>query len=214
MEPRDLAAVLRAVERAERQVPDPWLELVPSPSSDRAAVLAFPGHVVIAADIERPWAEKWITGDDFAAPTGPAFLGALERRLRLSAGTLDVMLLGTPLPGDPPVALRRIENSRHPRVLRAHHYRTDVRAWTTDHGLLIIGRGLGGRWEVAFEVDETVRGRGHGRILATAARHLVPAGRPIWAQCAPGNAASLRAILAAGFQPVGSEVLLMPPGFR
>jgi len=39
----------------------------------------------------------------------------------------------------------------------------------------------------------------------------VPEGRPVWAQCPPGNAASLRALLAAGYIPVGSEVLLIPP---
>jgi hypothetical protein len=32
----------------------------------------------------------------------------------------------------------------------------------------------------------------------------------IWAQVAPGNAASVRAILAAGFSPVGAEALLVP----
>ncbi|HKN96305.1 MAG TPA: hypothetical protein VJX10_04235, partial [Pseudonocardiaceae bacterium] len=33
----------------------------------------------------------------------------------------------------------------------------------------------------------------------------------VWAQAAPGNAASVRAALAAGFRPVGAEVLLRPP---
>jgi hypothetical protein len=47
--------------------------------------------------------------------------------------------------------------------------------------------------------------------LAVAARHLVPEDRPVWAQIAPGNASSLRAFLAAGYEPVGSEVLFTPP---
>jgi RimJ/RimL family protein N-acetyltransferase len=33
----------------------------------------------------------------------------------------------------------------------------------------------------------------------------------IWAQVAPGNAASVRAFLAAGYQPVGAEALLVLP---
>jgi hypothetical protein len=37
---------------------------------------------------------------------------------------------------------------------------------------------------------------------------LVPGGQPLWAQIAPGNAASVRAFLAAGFLPVGAEALL------
>lgn len=47
--------------------------------------------------------------------------------------------------------------------------------------------------------------------LALAARHLVPDGEPLWAQIAPGNAASVRALLSAGFTPVGAEALLVPP---
>jgi hypothetical protein len=52
--------------------------------------------------------------------------------------------------------------------------------------------------------------QGLGRALALAARHLVPAGEPVFAQVSPGNAASLRAILAAGYRPLGSEVLFVP----
>src|SRR5207245_372679 len=74
-------------------------------------------------------------------------------------------------------------------------------------GVLVLGRGLTNRWEMAYEVDEAARGRGLGRALATAARTLLPPGTPIWAQVAPGNAASLRATLAAGYTPVGAEVL-------
>ncbi|MBX6357860.1 MAG: GNAT family N-acetyltransferase, partial [Micromonosporaceae bacterium] len=59
------------------------------------------------------------------------------------------------------------------------------------------------------EVDEQARGAGLGRRLAAAARHLVPDGRPAWAQIAPGNAASVRAFLAAGYRPVGAEALLV-----
>ncbi|GGR00740.1 N-acetyltransferase [Actinoplanes ianthinogenes] len=172
-------------------------------------MVSFPGHVVVAADVEWAWAEK-LAGEDFAAPSGPRFLTALEDRFGLHAGAFDVSLLAGPLPGDPPIPLTALDASEHPRALRAHRYRTDVRLWASEHGLLVVGRGLGGRWEVAFEVDPAAQGRGHGRLLAEAARHLIPGDRPIWGQCAPGNAASLRAMIAAGYQPVGSEVLLMP----
>jgi hypothetical protein len=43
-----------------------------------------------------------------------------------------------------------------------------------------------------------------------AADTLVPDGALLWAQVAPGNAASVRAILAARFAPVGAEALLVP----
>jgi L-amino acid N-acyltransferase YncA len=88
-------------------------------------------------------------------------------------------------------------------------YRTEVRAWQAPGGVVVIGRGVAGRREAAIEVDPGGRGRGLGRKLATAARHLVPDGAPVWAQIAPGNAASVRTFLAAGFAPVGGEALLL-----
>ena len=186
-------------------------------------MLSFPAYVVVAAGVDRPWLDRQLGDGDFARPTSPPFLSALEERLGVRAGSLDAMLIATPLAGDPEIALAPAGDAavpgvrapaprlRHSRVARAHRYRSDIRVWTGEHGILVLGRGLAGRWEAAFEVDETGRGRGYGRALAIAARHLVPEGRPVWAQCPPGNAASLRALLAAGYIPVGSEVLLIPP---
>ncbi len=173
--------------------------------------MAFPAHVIVAADVARRWLDSWIPADDYRAPTGPRFLAALEELTRLEADSLDVLLLGAPLPGPPPLPLTEVSASDHPRVARANRFRRDVRVWSSPTGLLILGRGLGGRWEVAFEVLPELQNRGNGRALATAARHLLLDGRPAWAQCAPGNAASLRALLAAGYVPVGSEVLLTTP---
>jgi L-amino acid N-acyltransferase YncA len=65
---------------------------------------------------------------------------------------------------------------------------------------------------VAVEVSPQARGRGLGRELAAAARHLVPPDAPLWAQVSPGNAASVRAFLAAGYRPVGAEALLAQGG--
>jgi RimJ/RimL family protein N-acetyltransferase len=87
-----------------------------------------------------------------------------------------------------------------------------VQVWACDGGVMVIGRGLAGRWEVGVEVSPPYRGKGLGRAMAEAATHLVPGDRPIWAQIAPGNAASLRAFLAAGYLPVGQEALLVTHG--
>ena len=173
-------------------------------------MVAFPAHFIVAADIEWPWVKSLIPEGDFGAPLGPPFLRALEQRLHLAAGSTDAVLLAGPLAGPPPIDLTPIRNSGHPRVRRARRYRTDLRVWTTGSGVLIMGRGLAGRWEVAVEVQDGARNRGLGRALASAARHLVPDGRPVWGQVAPGNAASLRAFLAAGYLPVGAETLLTP----
>ena len=174
-------------------------------------MVAFPAHFVVAADVEWPWVESLIRTADFGAPLGPPFLRALEQRLHLAAGSTDAVLLAGPLAGPPPIDLMPVRDIDHPRVRRARRYRTDVRVWTTAPGVLIMGRGVAGRWEAAVEVHEGDRNRGYGRALASAARHLVPDGRPVWGQVAPGNAASLRAFLAAGYLPVGAEVLLTPP---
>jgi hypothetical protein len=174
-------------------------------------VVSFPGLIVVAADVGKDWVESWMGDGDFARPTGPPFLTALEELLRVEADALDAVLLAGPLPGDPPIELTPLTDPEHPRVIRALRYRSEVKVWSTDHGVLIIGRGLAGRWEAAIEVIPESRNNGHGRALATAARHLVPEDRPIWAQIAPGNASSLRAFLGAGYLPIGSEVILIPP---
>jgi len=174
-------------------------------------VVSFPGFVVVAADVTRAWVDSWMGDGDFARPTSPPFLDALEELLHVEADALDISLLAEPRAGAAPIELTQLTDHEHPRVARAMRYRTDVRVWTSEHGVLVLGRGLAGRWEVAVEVHPGAQNSGHGRALAGAARHLVPENRPVWAQIAPGNASSLRAFLAAGYQPVGSEVLLIPP---
>ena len=62
---------------------------------------------------------------------------------------------------------------------------------------------------MSLEIDAAAQGRGLGRRLLLGARSLIPEGDVVFAQVAPGNAASLRAFLAAGFRPIGSEVLFL-----
>jgi RimJ/RimL family protein N-acetyltransferase len=110
-----------------------------------------------------------------------------------------------------PVELIAVAESEHPRVARALRYRRDVRAYETPdgRGVVVLGRGITGRWEIAFEVDPAAQGTGLGRALAAAGVRLLPEGTPVWAQVAPGNAASMRAVLGAGFRPVGAEILFV-----
>jgi RimJ/RimL family protein N-acetyltransferase len=109
-----------------------------------------------------------------------------------------------------PLEQRRDLDS-HPRVARSARYREDLRVYSdrTDAGVVVIGRGLARRWEVSVEVAREARNGGLARRLALAARALVPAQEPLWAQVAPANAASVRAILAAGYRPIGAEVLFL-----
>jgi hypothetical protein len=84
-----------------------------------------------------------------------------------------------------------------------------VRAFATSDAaaVVVLGRGLARRLEVAVEVDAAARDHGAGRRAPLEARRLVGPAATLFAQTAPGNAASLRALLGAGFRPVGSEAL-------
>ncbi len=184
--------------------------VVPQPDPRDAGVLAFTAHSVVFADVDPAWvrAELAATGSDpLAASMNPRFLVRLMTETGRRMNTVDLLTVADALPGPPPLELREIEDPEHPRVARALKYRDDVRVWAADGGVLVLGRGVAGRWEAAVEVDEAVRHRGLGRALATAARHLTPGG-VVWAQQSPGNARSVRTFQAAGYRPVASEALL------
>jgi GNAT superfamily N-acetyltransferase len=209
-----LGAVLRAAAAGRPPEPDgrvaEWTQAGPV-----AGVVAFSARFFVCADVDPAWVEAVLPAGDYSAPHGARFLTALADRLGTGIGALDVVLARTadqdaPAVVDNDLGLTEIDDRDHPRVVRALRYREDVRVWRTPDaaGHVLVGRGLAGRWETAFEVEPTARGRGLGRRLAGAATHLVPPGEPVWAQVSPGHAASLRAVLAAGFGPVCAEVLL------
>lgn len=207
-----LKAVLDDVEAGRLPPADGTIRVVPQPTPEQAAVVAFTAHILIAADIEPEWAATLLPPGDLSEPLNPPFLGAVCERLKRRVNCVDMVTYAPGLPGEPPLALERVDDDSHPRVRRAHVYRSDVSVWTLPDGagVLILGRGLAGRWEAAFEVEPAHQGRGLGRLLAQSARHLLPAGAPgVWAQVSPGNAASVRTLLAAGYLPVGSEALLV-----
>jgi GNAT superfamily N-acetyltransferase len=170
---------------------------------------------VVAAPVDPDLVAARLPEGDLGAPMSPGFLGWLAERLGSHPGSLDVVLAAPGLGGEPPLALRPVNDpARHPRAARAQRYRRDLRVWTDleGAGVLIVGRGLAGRREVSFEVDPGGRNRGLGRLLVAAARHLTSAGEPLFAQVSPGNAASLRVVEAAGFRPIGAEVLFHRDG--
>ncbi|WP_019357293.1 hypothetical protein [Streptomyces sp. AA1529] len=216
-----LAKILESAAQGGFPPPDGGLTVLPRPSPRDAGVLALTGHTVVFADVPPEWVRRRVPPDDLGAPMGPPFLGALCDRTGREAGGIDVLLVLPP--GTGPAAqreeLREMRNPAgmsgpaHPRIADALAHRSQVRVWTTaGGGTLVTGTGVAGRWEVAVEVEAAARGAGLGRALAAAARTLVPPHEALWAQVAPGNAASLRAFLAAGFVPVGAEVLLRPGG--
>ena len=128
-------------------------------------------------------------------------------------GSLDVVLVADARPG--PTVDRRVDLDDHPRVRRACAHRRDVEVYGDDAGLVVLGHGLVGRRELSVELfDPAGGGGGHGRRLIAAGLARLAPGERCWAQVAPGNASSLRAFLACGFVPVGSEVLIEPTRSR
>lgn len=203
-----LAAILDAAAAGKFPAPDGRVTILSQLSARDAGVIAFAGHSVIFADADPTWVVSQLPSGDLAAPLSPPFLQALAERTGRIAHTTDMLTCAATLAGEPDIELTPEPDHGHPRIARALGYRDEVRAWRAAGGVVLIGRGVAGRWEVALEVDDEYRGRGLGRALALAARHLAPCDGPLWAQIAPGNAASVRAFLAAGFQPVGAEALL------
>ncbi|MER5435272.1 GNAT family N-acetyltransferase [Streptomyces sp. NPDC002588] len=204
-----LRDILDAAARGVFPPPDGRTTVVPQASPRDAGVLSFTAHSVVFTDEDPEWVREALRGvdcDALCATMNPVFLAAFMARTGRAAETIDAMLVGSPLPGGPPLPLREIADEDHPRVAYARRRRDEVRVWAADGGMLVTGRGIAGRLEVSVEVDEGRRQAGLGRRLVTAARHL--AEEPVWAQVAPGNARSMRAFQAAGYVPVGGEMLL------
>lgn len=223
---RSLGGFLEAAARGVFPPADGGVTVVPQPGARVAGVLSFTAHSVIFTDEDPEWVRTTLAAtpcDPLAASMNPVFLVALaERSGRRMNDTIDLLTVAEALPGspDPALGLREIDDPSHPRVARARKFRDGVRVWGTPlGGVLVLGKGVAGRWEAAVEVEEGVRGRGLGRQLAVAARHLVPDGPDgpggvggsgvVWAQQPPGNARSVRTFQAAGFRAVGAEVLMV-----
>jgi hypothetical protein len=102
----------------------------------------------------------------------------------------------------------RSDLEQHPRVQRARHHRRDVRVLGDERGFVTIGRGLVDRTELSEELLDHAHNSGAGRQLIAEGLRAIGRDELVFAQVAPGNAASLRAFLACGFRPIGSEVLI------
>ncbi|MFE5399048.1 GNAT family N-acetyltransferase [Streptomyces sp. NPDC056568] len=208
-----LRDILGAAARGVFPAADGGTTVVPQHGARDAGVIAFTAHSVVFTDEDPGWVRKTLDGlgcDPLAATMNARFLTAFAERTGRTTDTIDVLLTGAPLPGVPGTALTEVADPGHPRVVSARRRRDEVRVWAADGGVLVLGRGVAGRLEVAVEVAEGARHRGLGRRLVTAARQ-VAGGEPVWAQVSAGNARSLRAFQAAGYTPVGSEALFLRP---
>jgi hypothetical protein len=197
-----LEEVLSSAAAGSPPAADGCVEVVAPPDSRSLGVFAFTAHHVVSADVDPSWVASLLPPGELGAPLNPPFLTALCAEVGRRVENIDVVLVGSGT--GVPTGLTSFAGN-HSRA--AVHDRVDVRMWTVDGGFALLGRGVAGRYEVAVEVSRP--GRGIGRSLFAAVLGEVPAGVPVWAQVAPGNVASLRAVLAAGYRPAGAEALLV-----
>jgi len=220
-----LAHLLTEVAAGKFPPPDGGVTVMSPPDDRLSGVLAFTGHHVVAADVSPEWVRSRLRPGDLSALLNPPFLAALTEFTGRRVGSIDAVMVAPPTTDpsadpsadratdratdqqEPELILHPADGVDHGRLAMAQRYRTGVRAWQCDGGLVVLGRGLAGRWEVAVEVDRRARGRGLGRRLFAIARRLVDGA--VWAQVAPGNVASMRALLEAGYRPGGAEALLV-----
>ncbi len=218
MSPHPLADLIRSAAAGRYPAPDggwrrvaPWREGV-------EAVVAFTGHAVLAVGERVSDAEiAKLDVDGFGGAHHPAVIAALA-----SGGwidSLDALLVGegtagTEARGTGGALVPRPDLAGHPRVGFARRLRTDLqvlgRTDRTDASVVVLARGIAGLVELSFELDLGRRGAGGGTALVRAGLAAVPFGETVVAACAPGNAASMRALLRAGMTPVGSIQLYTP----
>lgn len=194
-----LLAVLLSAATGEFPPADGRAVYLPPLPNGRAAVVSLTGRVYLATEHRIP------DLDGFGSALRPEVLRALAGPTG-EIGTLDVTLAASGLGGGDLPA--RPDLADHARVRLALALRENVRVYGNESGLVTVAAGLAGRTEISVEV---FGGReGAGRRLIREACRLVPAGEPVFAAVAPGNARSLRAFLAVGFVPLGSEVIIRP----
>jgi hypothetical protein len=123
---------------------------------------------------------------------------------------------GTGRAGVPPRLADRPDLATHPRAQFAAGIRDRLRPMgypdRRRSALASIGRGIAGLTELSFELEPARRREGRGAELISDALTAVPAGQLAVAAVAPGNAASVRALLSAGFVPLGSVQLFRRAG--
>jgi hypothetical protein len=170
--------------------------------------VAFTGHAVVATALAAGEVHTRHP-DGFGGSLAPDFLRWLAGPTGW-IGVIDATLTRGGV-GGPPRLDPFDDAGDHPRVRHAVELRTRVRVFGDDRGLVTVAVGLAGRTELSVELHRpNDGGRGRGRSLIADALTLVPEGEPVFAAVSPGNARSLRAFLAAGFTPIGAEVLLRP----
>jgi hypothetical protein len=177
---------------------------LPSLHAKQAAVVSFTARAYIATSH---------MADDFADLQldgyGTAIRPNVLTRLAGPVGHIfmtDMTLVGRGQGGGSLPVRDDLED--HIRVRYARTLRKNVRVHGDERGFITLSYGLAGRLEMSIELTSGTENRGTGRALIGEALKLTPSGEPLFAAVSPGNARSVRAFLAMGFMPIGSEVII------
>lgn len=209
-EEHPLAGLIAAAAAGRFPGPDGGWHRVPPWRPDLEAVVSFTGHAVFAVAPDIPDHRLSALGaDGFGGAHDPRLIAALAGPQGW-IDCLDMLMAarGTGQPGTRPPLIDRPDLATCPRAEFAARIRSHPRVLgypdRDRSALAIISQGIAGLTELSFELEPGQRGRGGGSRLAADALSMVPAGRLAVAAVAPGNAASVRALLSAGFLPLGS----------
>lgn len=209
VEVHPLLPVFRAAAEGRFPPVDGAVEVMPPDAAGTWAIVEFTGHAYVLAEVSL--AELEAAGADGFGGAGHPDVQRLLAGPNGWIGCHDAVLVRRPGGQEQPLAVRT-DLDDHPRVSRSRQHRRQVTVYGDDDGLVVVGIGLAGRTEMAVELFEPggTGARGVGRRLIGGALAALTDEDWCFAQVSPGNAASLRAFLAAGFVPIGSEVLIHP----
>lgn len=209
-----LARLLREVASGSYPPQDgAWVRVAPW-AQHLQGIVSFCRHTVLAVSYDTndaTLADLGVNGDG----------GALDPRvLTTLAGpsgwidTLDVLLVarGAGAEGlSGRTLVTRNDHESNDLVQYSRRVRQDVQVLGPADGdsqdLVVLGRGLAGLSEISFAVDERLRGQGRATQLVTDALACIPRDELVVARVAPARAPTLRAMIRAGFVPVGSVQL-------
>ncbi|MFC1416316.1 hypothetical protein [Streptacidiphilus cavernicola] len=216
--PHPLLALLLDAADGRFPAADGAVTVMPGLGRGLECATAFTGHAVIATALSDA-AVQAQQPDGFGGSMAPDFLRWIAGPDGW-IGSIDNVLVarGT---GGPPQLLPDDTAAADPttgpagtgtahRLRYAREVRENVQVYGDKRGLVILAAGVAGRRELSIEAAPEGVGQGWGRSLLADALTVLPPDEPVFAAVAPGNARSLRAFLATGFAPIGSEVLIRP----
>jgi GNAT superfamily N-acetyltransferase len=215
-----LAEIIRDADAGRFPPVDGRWSRVPTWRDGVEGIVCFTGHAVLAVGSD-------VSHERIAELGADGFGGAAHPRLLCGLagpdgeiGSQDALLAGHGTGGGTgggaaAALVPRPDLNSHPRAQYAASIRDDPRPYgyqdPARSAVAILSTGLAGLTELSFELEPDHRGGGQATGLIRAALAHVPADELVVAACAPGNAASLRALLKAGFTPLGSVQLLGRP---